>query len=74
MVPGPSKVYETAVLPAWELTLLFLVFSVSLEIAVLPAWELTFAICRVFHDLASLRKQVFYLHASPILENNLIYL
>ena len=69
MVPGPSKVHETAVLPAWELTLLFLVFLVSLEIAVSRAWEPNCAIYRVFRELASLRKQVFYLHGSSILEN-----
>ena len=55
-VTGPLKVYETAVLLAWELTLLILVFSVSLEIVVLPAWELIFAIYRGFYDLASFRK------------------
>ena len=65
-VTFPNKI---AVLLAWELTLLFLVFLVSLEIAVLPAWKLSFAIYRVLQDLASLRKQVFYLHGSSTLEN-----
>ena len=60
---------KIAALLAWELTLLFFVFLVSLKIAVLPAWELNCAIYRVFHDLASLRKHVFYLHDSSILEN-----
>ena len=48
--------------------MLFFVFLVSLNIAVLLAW-LTCAIYSVFHDLARLRKQVFYLHGSSILEN-----
>ena len=49
--------------------MLFFVFLVSLKIAVLLAWELNCAIYHVLHDLASLRKQVFYLHGSAILEN-----
>ena len=73
LVIGPLKVYETAVLPAWELTLLILVFSVSLQNRVLPAWEFTFAIYRVFRDLVRFQKQVFYLHGSSTLENNLIF-
>ena len=72
LTSGPWGVifpFEIAVLPAWELTLLFFVFLVSLEIAVLLAWEVTFAIYRVCHYLVSLRKQVFYLHGSSLLEN-----